>query len=90
MSTQLSHYQSLLKSYGADVINYNETLLEVTSNFAAAYCSTIDGSTKDIETKELCGGARISYIFQEIFGRTLNSIHPLEGLTRQHILTAIR
>ena len=37
-----------------------------------------------------CGGARICYIFHETFGRTLDSIHPLTGLTTLDILTAIR
>ena len=37
-----------------------------------------------------CGGARICYIFHETFGRTLDSIHPLAGLTALDILTAIR
>lgn len=36
-----------------------------------------------------CGGARICYIFHETFGRTLDSIHPLSGLTSLDILTAI-
>lgn len=30
------------------------------------------------------------YIFHEIFGRTLDSVHPLTGLTKMDILTAIR
>lgn len=38
----------------------------------------------------MCGGARICYIFHETFGRTLDSIHPLAGLTSLEILTAIR
>lgn len=37
-----------------------------------------------------CGGARICYIFHETFGRTLDSIYPLVGLTKMDILTAIR
>ena len=37
-----------------------------------------------------CGGARICYIFHETFGRTLDSIHPMSGLTSMDILTAIR
>ena len=37
-----------------------------------------------------CGGARICYIFHETFGRTLQSIDPLGGLTELDILTAIR
>ncbi|XP_006813957.1 dynamin-1-like protein, partial [Saccoglossus kowalevskii] len=37
-----------------------------------------------------CGGARICYIFHETFGRTLDSINALGGLTDLDILTAIR
>ena len=37
-----------------------------------------------------CGGARICYIFHETFGRTLESIDALVGLTTMDILTAIR
>ena len=41
--------------------------------------ATLDGTARNIETAELCGGARICYIFHETFGRTLDSIHPLAG-----------
>ena len=44
----------------------------------------------NIETNELCGGARICYIFHEAFGRTLASIDPLGGLSTIDILTALR
>lgn len=37
-----------------------------------------------------CGGARICYIFHETFGRTLEIVNPLGGLTPLDILTAIR
>lgn len=37
-----------------------------------------------------CGGARICYIFHETFGRTLESVDPLAGLTTIDVLTAIR
>lgn len=37
-----------------------------------------------------CGGARICYIFHETFGRTLESVDPLGGLSTIDILTAIR
>ncbi|KAL0267916.1 UNVERIFIED_CONTAM: hypothetical protein PYX00_010053 [Menopon gallinae] len=49
-----------------------------------------DGTARNIETNELCGGARICYIFHETFGRTLHQINPLAGLTKRDILTAIR
>lgn len=67
-----------------------QTLLQIITKFASAYCSTIEGTARNIETTELCGGARICYIFHETFGRTLDSIDPLSGLTTLDILTAIR
>lgn len=75
----ISQFQSLLNSYGDDVSDTSQTLLQIITKFASAYCSTIEGTARNIETTELCGGARICYIFHETFGRTLDSIHPLVG-----------
>lgn len=60
------------------------------TRFATAYCSTIEGTAKNIETTELCGGARICYIFHETFSNALRDIDPLGGLEQVDILTAIR
>merc|ERR1711936_1372706 len=85
-----SQFQTLLNSYGDDVIDKNTTLLQIITKFASSYVATLDGTSHYIETSELCGGARICYIFHETFGRTLDSIHPMSGLTSMDILTAIR
>ncbi|XP_034252441.1 dynamin-1-like protein isoform X2 [Thrips palmi] len=90
VNVMMSQFQSLLNSYGDDVSDKSQTLLQIITKFASAYCSTIEGTSRNIETTELCGGARICYIFHETFGRTLDSIHPLAGLTKMDILTAIR
>ncbi len=68
------------------------SLLSLLSKFAAAFGNAIDGKgTGDsgVETNELYGGARISYIFNEIFGRSLMSIDPFDGLSDDDIRTAI-
>ncbi|XP_074482484.1 dynamin-1-like protein isoform X2 [Sebastes fasciatus] len=85
-----SQYQSLLGSYGEPVEDQSATLLQLITKFATEYCNTIEGTAKYIETAELCGGARICYIFHETFGRTLESVDPLGGLSTIDILTAIR
>uniref|UniRef100_A0A3B3YAF3 Dynamin-1-like protein n=1 Tax=Poecilia mexicana TaxID=48701 RepID=A0A3B3YAF3_9TELE len=85
-----AQYQSLLNSYGEPVEDKSATLLQLITKFAAEYCNTIEGTAKYIETAELCGGARICYIFHETFGRTLESVDPLGGLTTIDVLTAIR
>lgn len=86
----VAQFQTLLNSYGEDVGDKSQTLLQIITKFASSYCATIEGTARNIETTELCGGARICYIFHETFGKTLDSIHPLAGLTKMDILTAIR
>ncbi|XP_078394010.1 dynamin-1-like protein [Cetorhinus maximus] len=85
-----AQYQAMLNSYGHPIEDHNATLLQIITKFATEYCNTIEGTAKNIETSELCGGARICYIFHETFGRTLESIDPLTGLTTLDVLTAIR
>ncbi|XP_069380086.1 dynamin-1-like protein isoform X4 [Paralichthys olivaceus] len=85
-----SQYQARLNSYGQPVEDHSATLLQIVTKFASDYCNTIEGTARYIQTSELCGGARICYIFHETFGRTLQSIDPLGGLTELDILTAIR
>ena len=60
------------------------------TQFARDFVASIDGTSYDISTKELCGGARVYYIFQDVFGQALNSINPTSNLTVQDIRTAIR
>ncbi|KAK5871559.1 hypothetical protein PBY51_004436 [Eleginops maclovinus] len=59
-------------------------------NSPAITATPSKGTARYIQTSELCGGARICYIFHETFGRTLQSIDPLGGLTELDVLTAIR
>ncbi|CAH1266015.1 DNM1L [Branchiostoma lanceolatum] len=90
INVMASQFQQLLNSFGEPVDDKGTTLLQIITKFAAQYCNTIEGTARNIETTELCGGARICYIFHETFGRTLDSIEPLGGLSQLDILTAIR
>ncbi|KYQ54942.1 Dynamin-1-like protein [Trachymyrmex zeteki] len=90
VNTTVAQYQTLFNSYGGDVEDKSQTLLQIITKFANSYCATIEGTARNIETTELCGGARICYIFHETFGKTLDSINPLADLSKVDILTAIR
>jgi dynamin 1-like protein len=65
-------------------------VLKLMTQFARDFVASIDGTTFDISTKELCGGARVYYIFHDVFGHALDSINPTQNLTAQDIRTAIR
>ncbi|WKY07136.1 hypothetical protein Q1695_006947 [Nippostrongylus brasiliensis] len=82
--------QADLQAFGEPVADKSHTLLQIITRFATSYTSTIEGTARNIETTELCGGARICFIFHEIFRKSLESVNPLENLTQMDILTAIR
>lgn len=66
------------------------TILQLIDIFAKNFISSIDGNVIDINTKELCGGARIYYIYNNIFGKSLQALNPTSNLTISDIKTAIR
>ena len=89
INSKLVIYESQLLELGEPIKEKGPTLLQILTKFASSYCHKIEGTSRDIETHQLSGGARICYIFHHIFSDTLNSIAPLEGLQRSDILHAI-
>lgn len=66
-------------------------VLTLMTRFASNFVDSIDGtSTADFSTKELCGGARIYHLFNEVFGSKLLAINPTHNLLVHDIRTAIR
>ena len=65
-------------------------ILQLINVFAKNFISSIDGNVIDINTKVLCGGARIYYIYNNIFGKSLQTLNPTSNLTTLDIKTAIR
>ncbi|KAI6214042.1 Dynamin-1-like protein [Aphelenchoides besseyi] len=90
VNMMIGQCRTLLNSYGDPVVDKNRTLLQLITHFSNAYTSTIDGTSKNIETNELCGGARISYIFHGTFLEALEAVDPMERLSMLDVLTAIR
>lgn len=87
--------QMELASYGDSGIydsrnGQGALLLQILTKFAADYRDAIDGKLTESSTNELYGGARINYIFTEVFAKCLNGINPSDGLTLNDIRTAIR
>jgi dynamin 1-like protein len=49
----------------------------------------VGSAVKAMEVNELYGGARIAFIFKDIFGKSLKSMDPFDGLDDDDIRTAI-
>ncbi|XP_022988688.1 dynamin-related protein 3A-like [Cucurbita maxima] len=65
-------------------------LLNILSKYCEAFASMVDGKNGEMSTSELSGGARIHYIFQSIFVKSLEEVDPCENLTDDDIRTAIQ
>lgn len=53
VNLMISQFQTLLTSFGDDVSDKSQTLLHIITKFASAYCATIEGTARHIETSEL-------------------------------------
>ncbi|KAK5652603.1 hypothetical protein OQA88_10364 [Cercophora sp. LCS_1] len=94
LNTLMGQTQQELASYGDMHFSGKEhrgsLILQQMTRFATSFISSIDGTSTEISTKELCGGARIYYIFNSVFGSSLESIDPTCNLSALDIRTAIR
>jgi dynamin 1-like protein len=94
LNTLMGQTQQELASYGDVAFTGKEhrgsLILQLMTRFASSFISSIDGTSSEISTKQLCGGARIYYIFNSVFGNSLESIDPTHNLSVMDIRTAIR
>lgn len=97
LNTLMGQTEQELASYG-DFPSLAESaegraalLLNLMTKFANSFVNSVDGTTfDDVSIKELCGGARIYYIYNEVFGAQLAAINPTQNLSVKDIRTAIR
>lgn len=94
LNTLMGQTQQELASYGDAAFTGKEhrgsLILQLMTRFASSFISSIDGTSSEISTKELCGGARIYYIFNSVFGNSLEQVDPTQNLSVLDIRTAIR
>jgi dynamin 1-like protein len=65
-------------------------LLPLINKFCTQFNEALDGRSPEVSLQELYGGARISYVFRELFAVAIDRIRPFDRLTDADIRTAIR
>lgn len=66
-------------------------LLQLLTRYANEFGAALDGRAGGAAaTRELFGGARLNYIFHDVYAAELESMTPFETLTTEDIRTAIR
>jgi replication fork clamp-binding protein CrfC len=94
LSHTITETETELEGYGSPLdpaqINMGSVLLPLISRFCGHFCDALEGKSPDVSIAELYGGARISYVFRELFSVTLDAINPFDYLSDGDIRTAIR
>jgi dynamin 1-like protein len=95
LNTLMGQAQQELNAFGDEALfgdknQQGAIVLRLMTQFARDFVSSIDGTSVDISTKELSGGARIYYIFHDVFGNALANLDATANLGDQDIRTAIR
>ncbi|TPX74668.1 hypothetical protein CcCBS67573_g04053 [Chytriomyces confervae] len=89
----LSKYQQELASLGDPMGSEEETqsnvVLNVITEFTNEYRSVLDGTSNDVSSDELSGGARISFVFHEIFVGAIRAMDPFDQIKDVEIRTIL-
>lgn len=89
----LTKYQVELQQLG-DPLEDSQGLqaslvLNVITEFCGEFRTVIDGSNDDLNTNELSGGARISFVFHEVFANGIKTIDPFDQIKDVDIRTIL-
>ncbi|KAJ1554099.1 vacuolar protein sorting-associated protein 1, partial [Nowakowskiella sp. JEL0078] len=96
ISAGLAKYQAELLQLGDPLgddsgsqVTHSNVVLNVITEFCNEYRSIIDGTSNDISSEELSGGARISFVFHELYGAAIRFMDPFDQIKDVDIRTIL-
>jgi len=91
ITQNLQKYNAELMSLGGPTGDGSagNVVLSVITEFTSEFRTTIDGNTNDLSLNELSGGARISFVFHELFNNGIKSIDPFDQVKDGDIRTIL-
>ncbi|KAJ7063529.1 Dynamin central region-domain-containing protein [Mycena amicta] len=90
ITQQLQRYQTELQSLGGPLGDNNaNVILSVITEFCSDFRTVIDGNTNDLSLNELSGGARISFVFHELYNTGIKNIDPFDQVKDGDIRTIL-
>ncbi|KAI6042995.1 Dynamin central region-domain-containing protein [Pisolithus marmoratus] len=91
ISQQLAKFNAELASLGGPMGDGSSgnVVLSVITEFTNEFRTVIDGNTNDLSLNELSGGARISFVFHELFNHGVRSIDPFDQVKDGDIRTML-
>ncbi|PWN54390.1 hypothetical protein IE53DRAFT_157440 [Violaceomyces palustris] len=91
ISAQLTKFQAELQSLGGPLgeANSGNIVLTIITEFCNEFRTVIDGNSNDLSVNELAGGARISFVFHELYSNGVKAIDPFDMVKDSDIRTIL-
>ncbi|TLD31034.1 hypothetical protein PspLS_02595 [Pyricularia sp. CBS 133598] len=90
ISSSLQKYSAELETLGPSILGDSTNIvLKVITDFSGEWKDVLDGNNTEISGQELSGGARISFVFHELYANGIKAVDPFDVVKDQEIRTFI-
>ncbi|KEY69775.1 hypothetical protein S7711_03754, partial [Stachybotrys chartarum IBT 7711] len=90
ISSSLQKYSTELDSLGPSMLgNSGNIVLNVITEFTNEWRTVLDGNNTELSSTELSGGARISFVFHELYSNGVKALDPFDVVKDVDIRTIL-
>lgn len=90
ISSSLQKYSSELSQLGDSMLgNPANIVLNIITEFSQEYRTVLEGNNQELSSVELSGGARISFVFHELYSNGVKAVDPFDQVKDIDIRTIL-
>ncbi len=90
ISSSLQKYTAELESIGPSMLgNSANIVLNIINQFSLEYRTVLEGNSGELSSAELSGGARISFVFHELYSNGIKAVDPFDMVKDGDIRTIL-
>jgi len=90
IASSLGKYQAELASLGNSMLgNSSNIVLNMITEFTNEYRGVLEGNNQELSAVELSGGARISFVYHELYANGVKSVDPFDQVKDMDIRTVL-
>ena len=90
IAASLQKYTTELQGLGDSMLGNNgNIILNIITEFATEWRTVLEGSNTELSSVELSGGARISFVFHELYSNGVKAVDPFDQIKDSDIRTIL-
>lgn len=90
IASSLQKYTAELESIGPSILgNSTNIVLNIINQFSLEYRTVLEGNSGELSSAELSGGARISFVFHELYSNGVKAVDPFDVVKDGDIRTIL-